>query len=110
MQRTIPIAILAMAFLGFGHTPANADPSFDCNKAGTPTEYAICGSHRLANLDSQMAAAYYTLRGSLSHADRDRLKYEQRGWLHQRNSCGSDVYCLEDTYLQRISVLQSRIW
>jgi S1-C subfamily serine protease len=37
---------------------ASASPSFDCNKARTPSEIEICRSPRLAELDNILAAGY----------------------------------------------------
>ncbi|MCP4381950.1 MAG: hypothetical protein GY798_11155, partial [Hyphomicrobiales bacterium] len=35
--------------------------SFDCTKATTPTEHAICDNPQLSSLDEQTAGLYYTL-------------------------------------------------
>ena len=40
--------------------------SFDCSKAKTPQEKAICGSPELSVADEQMAAAYKALLAAMT--------------------------------------------
>ena len=51
-------------------TMAVAQPSFDCGRASTATEHAICRSSTLSRLDSEMAAIYTAQRRSRSEAQR----------------------------------------
>jgi uncharacterized protein YecT (DUF1311 family) len=71
--------------------PAGAaeKPSFDCAKAGTATEKAICANGRLARLDRAIAKAWRALKD-----DFGELKDEQTAFLAQRDACGADVACL----------------
>lgn len=41
---------------------AHPQPSFDCRKAGTATEKAICASSALADLDLQLAQVFKAAR------------------------------------------------
>lgn len=79
-------------------------PSFDCAKADTPVERAICGDPKLANLDAAMANAY---RVALSKSDnKPSLRTQQATWRDMvRNECTS-VQCLADAYQRRIAQLQ----
>ena len=44
---------------GIGAAPVAAvSPSFDCNKARTPSELEICRTPKLAELDNILAAGY----------------------------------------------------
>lgn len=81
-------------------------PSFDCAKAGTPTEKAICSDVALARLDRDVASVY---RQQLSYADDARktaIRNAQRAWLDTRDACGGSVVCLTDAYDQRLKALQ----
>ncbi|MBS8226145.1 lysozyme inhibitor LprI family protein [Vannielia litorea] len=82
------------------------DPSFNCGYAGTPTEFAICGSVELADMDRQMASIFYALRGRLSASRKRELDAAQKAWLVQRNGCGASVPCLRAAYVQRIDALR----
>jgi uncharacterized protein YecT (DUF1311 family) len=74
--------------------PASAAerPSFDCAKAASPSEKAICASDRLARLDRGIAAAYGVLRTDPNL--QEALTKEQGEFLRKRDTCGSDMACL----------------
>ena len=71
---------------------AHAQPSFDCRKASTATEKAICADPRLARLDRAIAVAFRQLKAELQ-AD-DTLPNEQEEFLKQRDQCAADAACL----------------
>ena len=58
--------------------------SFDCARATTAVEQAICADPRLAAQDRQVAAAYARVRRSLSPAARAALALDQSGYLDAR--------------------------
>lgn len=64
--------------------------SFDCAKAGNPSELAICASPSLSALDRQLGGAY------AQRVARDPgLRPLERGWILVRNAgCGKDAGCL----------------
>lgn len=70
--------------------------SFDCNKATTVTEKAICADPELSALDNHMAKLYAHARGSTSMGDTYETKQLQ--WLKNRNKCKSDKQCLLKSY------------
>jgi uncharacterized protein YecT (DUF1311 family) len=80
--------------------------SFDCDKAKTEVENAICYSQDVAFLDGRVAAAYQSWLNQLNNADSDKLIEEQKAWLRKRNViCGLDwqiVDCLETLYRARL--------
>jgi uncharacterized protein len=86
-------AVIGLAALAAtGPTGANAAlaASFDCGKAATATEHAICANANLSNLDSALGLAYGQ-RLALDPA----IRQIERGWLAVRNvGCGGDVGCL----------------
>ncbi|MGV9008716.1 lysozyme inhibitor LprI family protein [Brevundimonas sp.] len=75
------IAALALALA----LPQSAAPSFDCARATTPVERAICADSRLMAQDRQVAAAYARIRRSLSPAAREALARDQRWYLGARD-------------------------
>ncbi|MDR2593948.1 MAG: hypothetical protein LBC87_04175 [Fibromonadaceae bacterium] len=74
-------------------------PSFDCAKASTPTENAICSDAELAKLDN-------TLNREYSKAS-SVCKQGQKEWVNNRNACSSNIQCLKNSYILRIQVLKS---
>jgi len=70
--------------------------SFDCNKATTETEKAICDDPELSALDKRMSKAYKRARGSTSSGD--KYKSNQFKWLKSRDACISDKQCLLKSY------------
>jgi uncharacterized protein YecT (DUF1311 family) len=81
-------------------------PSFNCAKAFTKTEKAICASPAIATLDNVMVGLYKKVRGARKGAARNALVAQQKQWLKQRNACGSDIACLAQRYGTRIQQLQ----
>ncbi len=82
-------------------------PSFDCAKAGTATETAICADVALARLDRDLAGAY---RQSLAYADETQaaaIKDAQRAWIGERDACAGSVACLTESYDKRLAALRS---
>ena len=86
-----------------------ARPSYDCNRAQTANEHAICGDANLAYLDREIAAQYKTLTSLLSGSRLNALKSDQRSWISQRETCGSSTACLTNIMQQRVDVLRQRV-
>ncbi|RFB74980.1 lysozyme inhibitor LprI family protein [Methylovirgula sp. 4M-Z18] len=90
---------------------ARAAPSFDCAKASTPVERAICSDPDLGNLDATLASV---LKEALGRAgpSRDDLLRQQREWLASRNDCASEktplktAICLQKSYTEQINQLR----
>lgn len=82
--------------------------SFDCAKATTKIEKAICKNARLSELDEEMAMLYKGLRNSLTPRGKELLKQEQRYWLKERNKRYADANpdSLISSYEVRISALK----
>ena len=84
--------------------------SFDCAKATTPIEQAICADATLARLDREVAAAYASKLASASDATaKQAITAQQRRWLGHRDSACRDqaeasrVACLSGVYRLRLS-------
>ena len=84
---------------------AEVGPSFDCAKAGSRTEIAICSDDILTELDLNIAARYTDLRVRLSPAGRERLLADQRAWLGQRDQCADQHVCLVEMMNDRAMAL-----
>ncbi|MDZ5696285.1 DUF4232 domain-containing protein [Chelativorans sp. M5D2P16] len=75
--------------------------SFDCGKAETNTEWAICNTPELAKLDEELAKTYHQLLGSVEEGSALARKYKelQVSWIHgSRDRCGGNVDCLIQAY------------
>lgn len=77
--------------------------SFNCAKASTANEIAICSDDELSTLDETLAAVYKKARGSVS--DAKRLKSEQVNWIKSLGTCNGNVDCLISAYRNRVLVL-----
>jgi uncharacterized protein len=99
------VAALAALFTLMIAGSAAAQASFDCSKATTPTELTVCGDPSLASIDRQLDVAY---NSALANAANDRaLRQSQRDWLADLQLCGEDPFCIEESYADRIAVLDS---
>lgn len=77
-------------------------PSFDCGKASTFSEKAICTDTLLGKLDGALAENYkYMLASDIGDGARNDLKATQKKWLSERNKC-ADNQCLASAYRKRI--------
>ena len=109
-----PGTVVVLAAWAFWCTPAQAQ-SFDCAKATTRVEQAICTHHVIGELDTQLARTFKAALAG-SPEKRKALLVEQRQWLVQRDkTCvgvapGTEaamLACLDTIYRNRISQLQS---
>ena len=81
--------------------------SFDCTKASTAGEKAICADPELSKLDEQLAKAY---KRALQKGPRAKVQVDQRAWLKEQRDCGADRFCLEGKYNRRIAQLEGVHW
>ena len=104
-------AVAASLFL----LPQSTDAqSFNCGKARTADEIAICHDPWLGDLDEEMSDIFYSLMNELVRADpsgyrhqQAQLRSEQKDWLRRRGWCRSDVHCIGNAYTKRIEELRS---
>lgn len=103
-QVEIPLSELSGLMRKDWRTPV---ASFDCAKAGTPTEKAICSDIPLARLDRSLADSYaQALSWASDDAEKTKIRDAQRTWIGERNACGGDIGCLTSAYDARIKALQ----
>jgi uncharacterized protein len=105
--RLVGLALL----LSVGVGSVGQAASFDCNKATTETEIAICSDPELSALDELMGALYQqSLRANDWNSDSAMedltLKRSQLDWINQRDgSCVGDANCIRDFYINRVIYL-----
>ncbi len=100
-MRTISVGatcLLAMV-ANVGFAAARTDgPSFDCAKASTPDERAICGHRRLAELDQAMSIAF----AQASHKFKQEARKIAIELLAARRACGANPLCILDQQVEAI--------
>lgn len=80
---------------------------FDCNKASTNTEKAICENPEISVLDSRLSKYYSTIQKNLTPEEKKELINSQREWLKKRNAdCKANIECLKEKYETRLVTLQ----
>jgi hypothetical protein len=84
---------------------ATARPSFDCTRARTRGEIAVCSEAGLAALDRQMAAQYARAFALASPEQRDILRESARRFYAYRDRCPTNA-CIGDAYTGRIQEIR----
>jgi uncharacterized protein len=110
--KTLSIGITGYLLLATSALHAQV-ASFDCRKAATASEHAVCDSSELGRKDVTVAAYYQLLlrlkpamAGMTYREFDDSVRAAQRQWVqHDRDACGGDTACLQHAYDQRIDAL-----
>lgn len=104
-------SLASMTLAGLLLLPLSANAaSFDCTKAATPDEKAICATPALSDLDTRMATLYgVRMEIPMLMGARGDAQDEQVAWLQTRAQCGSDIACLTAAYQTRIAALNQII-
>lgn len=99
------IAIAVAAFSLSGSVPAFA---FDCAKASTAIDKAICGNDEAKAENGRMEQAYGELRGRLDGEGKKLLLDGQRAWIRYRDErCGTGASCLAEQSGERADALKA---
>ena len=100
LKRIQSLGLALLLSVGVGSVGHAA--SFDCSKATTETEIAICNDPELSVLDERMSKAYLKGRalGNLT-----RIKEDQLTWIEVRNRCTNEL-CIKTSYLGRLKELE----
>ena len=106
--------IVVLGFLAAGAAAAQTKgPSFDCARAQSAIDKAICKDADLSKADRELVAAYTALLDKLKGAERESVVKSQGRWVASRNRvCAQREFdgvtdCLKGRYAQRIATLQS---
>ena len=86
-------ASLRMAFGAAIFVTASVEAqAFDCGKARSNVEIAICANPDLIESDNAMAEVYLALRNSYSSAEKRSLSLSERRWVAAREAlCGNET-------------------
>jgi uncharacterized protein len=102
-MRTLLTALLITLFTSM--VSLNA-ASFDCSKATTETEIAICKDPALSKLDVLMQSIFSaSLKDSM---DPKKLRQKQQNWIEERDLCLSDIICIKRNYRFQVSQTWSK--
>jgi uncharacterized protein len=99
-------SLLAAAGFFWDGKAAQAAPSFNCARAATYVEIAICGDSELSRLDRILNAEYRAAMDRLNRRGRILLEDEQATWVAFRDQCG-EYFCVDDAYRTRIAYLRA---
>jgi uncharacterized protein len=83
--------------------------SFDCRRATTVVEKAICGDAHLMQLDSALATSYRATAQRISPEGSKKLAESQRAWISDRDRhCATGTGdCIAEEYTERNNLLRS---
>ena len=98
MKLLLPLGLIALLFTSLSYAAG-----FDCTKAKTATEKAICSTTSLSDLDEILVLSFN--KAVAGSADVKALKTTQQAWLKTREACASNVDCITKAYTSRISEL-----
>ena len=90
------ILIFLIGLSGWGASIHAA--SFNCEKARTQTEHAICEHRAVNDADVKMATTYRIVSRLVAMGMRSQIRDEQFRWLELRDRCGSSLSCLTQVY------------
>jgi len=124
LQRTLALPLTLGLALALAPAPLlrvsaalAASPSFDCAKAESSADEAVCADAGLSALDRQLAEVFAAaLSTAKSVADSatavPELRATQRGWIKGRDDCWKAsqglAACLDQAYRDRIAELQAK--
>ncbi len=106
------LALAGILTVGQGVTPLASTAraaSFDCARARSTDERAICGNRVLEDRDVELSVLYGLIQKLVPMGSRDAIRREQAQWLAGRGRCGADVPCLRRAYDRRIAALRATI-
>jgi uncharacterized protein YecT (DUF1311 family) len=85
-----------------GETQVTFSRSFDCAKASSFSEKAVCEDTLLGRLDGALSQNYqYMLASNIGDGAKNDLRTTQKAWLAERNKC-PDKQCLVAIYRKRL--------
>jgi uncharacterized protein len=105
MQGKAFCLVILSVFLTTARQPVHA-ASFDCAKAQTTDEKAVCADRALNDQDVEMSVLYTQLKPLLGMGARGDMEDAQVAWLKRREACGGDRTCLSKAYEDRVLQLR----
>jgi uncharacterized protein YecT (DUF1311 family) len=86
----------------------NPAAAFDCAKASTAVEKAICQDPAAKRLDDELGATYAALRASLAEPEQKMLVMSQKRWIGRREFCSGQedvTACAKERTAERLALL-----
>ena len=99
----------AALFLCSGFSVETYAASFNCDKARTQTEHAVCEYRVVNDADVKMATTYNIIKRLVPMGTRGMIQDEQVKWLSLRDRCGASQSCLMDVYKMRQQQLELQL-
>lgn len=99
-MRFVPIKFFIACALAVCTSTASS-VSFDCAKASSFSEKAVCTDALLGRLDDALAENFQSMLASDLGGSKSGLRAEQKKWLVERERC-TTVKCLIDMYRKRV--------
>lgn len=94
--------IVLLAAFAFCCSPANAQAGFDCKKASTETEKAICSDPEIAESDRGMTVSYKSLLDRTGTKLREALRADQAAFLKIRTEAFESSLANRDMRMQKL--------
>jgi uncharacterized protein YecT (DUF1311 family) len=85
--------------------------AFDCAKAGTAVEKAICQDPAAKRLDDELGTVYGQLRGTLAEPEQKMLAMSQKRWIARREFCSAQedvTSCARELTAERLALLEGQ--
>lgn len=101
MMSFLRFLLVSLAFT-LGTTNFSHAASFNCSKATTETEIAICNDPELSVLDERLSKAY---QNALRIKPNEGIKIDQLSWISLRELCATNT-CIKEKYLGRLNQLE----
>ncbi len=98
----VPAAVALLLTAALFAAPAARAASFDCARARSPDEHAICADPGLSNLDSRLTGLLDLDEGTVAMGQRGDMQDAQSAWVKMRSRCGADRACLRARYETRL--------
>lgn len=98
MKFGLSIALICSSLI---YIQTSSAASFNCQRALSKTEHAICAERVLNDADVQMATTYNIVRRLVPMGNRSLIQTEQVKWLNLRDQCQDSVECLKNLYQMR---------
>jgi uncharacterized protein len=101
------IAALLSGLAALAAASAVHAASFDCAKAASADEKAVCANLALNDQDVRMGLLYQLTPGLVAMGQRGDLQDGQVQFLKDRKACAASVPCIAALYAERIAVMMA---
>ena len=108
LKMLFTLAVLVLTPLLLSTVFASAQ-SFNCAKAQSSAEFAICNNEDLLGLDEELAVLFIQSKAKLhTRPQRQTIARAHNQWMVKRDHCALDWACLTIRYQERISELDAK--